>query len=66
MSFDEAFARGVRKIARDYAKGLRSGTTGTGVDPDMVELEIETGISDIESEEEDLDQESPPEEELVA
>ena len=32
----------------------------------MVELEIETGISDIESEEEDLDQESPPEEELVA
>ncbi len=66
MSFDEVFARGVRKIARDYAKGVRSVTTGPSVDPDLVELEVEFDINDIESEVEDLNQETPDEEELVA
>ncbi len=65
MWFDEDFARGVRKIARDYAKGVRIGMTGSGVNPELVELEIEVAVSDVGSEVGDLDQEAPEEEELV-
>ena len=66
MWFDENFARGVRMIARDYAKGVRSGTTRVNVDPELVELEIEVATSDGGSEIGSLDNEDLGEEELVA
>ena len=53
-------------IARDYAKGVRSGTTRVNVDPELVELEIEVATSDGGSEIGRLDNEDLGEEELVA
>ena len=41
MMFDDDFAHGVRKIARDYSKGLRQGMTGSRVVPETIELEVE-------------------------
>ena len=66
MWFDEDFASGVRKIARDYSNGIRSGTAGSSVEPDLIELEIEVAVSDAGSEVGDLDGDLPEEEELVA
>ena len=66
MMFDDDFARGVRKIARDYSKGLRQGMTGSRVGPETIELEVEITSSDTGSEVGDLDQEMPEEEDLVA
>jgi len=66
MWFDEDFASGVRKTARDYSNGIRSGRVGTSVEPDLIELEIEVAVSDAGSEVGDLDQDLPEEEELVA
>jgi hypothetical protein len=66
MWFDEDFASGVRKIARDYPNGIRSGTAGSSVEPDLIELEIEIAVSDAGSDVGDLDGDLPEEEELVA
>jgi hypothetical protein len=66
MMFDDDFARGVRKIARDYSKGLRQGMTGSRVGPETIELEVDITSSDTGSEVGDLDQEMPEEEDLVA
>ncbi len=66
MWFDDDFARGVRKTARDYSKGLRRGMTGLREDPEMIELEVEIASSDTRSEVGELDQEVLDEEDLVA
>ena len=66
MWFDDDFARGVSKTARDYSKGLRRGMTGLREDPEMIELEVEIASSDTGSEVGELDQEVLDEEDLVA
>ena len=66
MWFDDDFARGVRKTARDYSKGLLRGMTGLREDPEMIELEVEIASSDTGSEVGELDQEVLDEEDLVA
>lgn len=45
MSFDEEFAQGVQQIAQDYSKGIIH-DSGTRVDPELIELEIEIGTSE--------------------
>ena len=65
MGFDEDFANGVRKIAKDYSNGIRTGVTGSSVDPDLIELEIEVAVSDSGSEVGDLNRELLEEEELL-
>ena len=64
MWFDDDFARGVKKIARDYSKGIHQG--GPRVDPEMIELEVEIASIDTRSEVGGLDEEVPEEEDLVA
>ena len=65
MEFDEDFANGVRKIAKDYSNGIRTGVTGSSVDPDLIELEIEVAVSDSGSEVGDLNRDLLEEEELL-
>ena len=66
MWFDEDFASGVSKLARDYSNGIRTDVTGLSVDPDLIELEIEVEVSEAGSEIGDLDQDLREEDELVA
>ena len=66
MWFDEDFANGVRKIARDYSNGIRGDMVGLSVNPELIELEIEVTVSDSGSEVGDLNRDLPEEEELLA
>ena len=63
MSFDQEFAEGVQRIARDYSKGIIHDSQ-TQTNPELIELEIEIETSEFRHDIGVLDEVIPGKEEL--